>query len=329
MEPLAAFVTPGKSLAEATERVRLAEQVGYDSAFTSHIAQRDGLMVLAAYAAGTESIQLGTAVVPAFPRHPIAMATEAATLDELSGGRLILGIGTSHAATMQGWYGFEFAKPLTQLKEYTSIVRALIREGKVEHSGEFYTANFAFAGYAARPDLPIFVSGLSPNTLKWAGATADGVLLWCCLPSYIEGTVAPIIRAAEKEAGRPEGSCKIVAAVPTAATDDEDAVRSALRRDLLVYWTLPFYRRVIGAAGFEDDIARFDEKLSQGDAKGATANISDEFLDQIAAFGDPARIGKKLAEYRAAGTDVPMVGPVAMKPEAGSPEQTLETAIKA
>lgn len=329
MEPLAAFVTPGKSLAEATDRVALAERLGYESAFTSHIAQRDGLMILAAYAAGTERIKLGTAVVPAFPRHPIAMAAEAATLDELSGGRLILGMGTSHAATMQGWFGFEFAKPLTQLKEYTSIVRTLLREGKVEHTGEFYTANFAFAGYGARADLPIYVSGLSPNTLKWAGATADGVILWCCLPSYIEQTVAPIVRAAEREAGRSEGSCRIVAAVPTAATDDEDAVRTALRRDLLVYWTLPFYRRVIGAAGFEDDIAAFDESLQAGDAKGAMARISDEFLDQIAAFGDSGRIGKKITEYRSAGADVPMIGPVALPREAGTPEQALEAAIGA
>lgn len=329
MEQLAAFITPNKSLDEAATRVKFAEDLGYEAAFATQIAQRDGLMTLAAYAAKTERIKLGTGVVPAFPRHPIAMATEAATLDELSGGRLILGLGTSHAPTMQGWYGFPFDKPLTQLKEYTSIVRTLLREGRVEHAGEYYTANFGFMGYAARPDLPIYVSGLSPNTLKWAGETADGVILWCCLPSYIKETVEPTVRAAEKAAGRAPGSCRIVAAVPSAVSDDEDAVRSALRRDLLVYWTLPFYRRVIGAAGFEEDLKRFDEALQTGDVPGAQARISDEFINQIAGFGEPKAVRAKIAEYRAAGADLPAVGGISLPRDAGTPEQTLEAAIGA
>ncbi|MGZ4142926.1 MAG: LLM class flavin-dependent oxidoreductase, partial [Actinomycetota bacterium] len=94
---LAAFITPGASFAAALERVQLAERLGYEAVFSTHIAARDGLMTLAGYAAGTSRIKLGTGVIPAFPRHPVALAYEAATLDELSGGRLLLGVGTSHA----------------------------------------------------------------------------------------------------------------------------------------------------------------------------------------------------------------------------------------
>jgi alkanesulfonate monooxygenase SsuD/methylene tetrahydromethanopterin reductase-like flavin-dependent oxidoreductase (luciferase family) len=325
MADTAVFLSPGKSIAGILDRVKLADKLGYEAVFTTNIASHDGLMSLAAYAAATDRIKLGTGVLPAFNRHPIALAQEAATLDELSDGRLWLGIGTSHAATMQGWYGFEFDKPLTQLKEYLEILRALMREGSVRHSGRYYTANFAFAGCGPRPQMPLMISGLSPKTLAYAGATCDGVILWCCLPSYIENTVAPIVRQAERDAGRETGSCKIIAAVPS-AVGDEEAIRSALRRDLLVYWTLPFYRAVIGQAGFVDDIARFDEKLQSGDAPGAVAQIPDEFLNQLAGIGTAEAVRARIDAYRSAGCDLPAVGTISASREAASPEAALEAA---
>jgi alkanesulfonate monooxygenase SsuD/methylene tetrahydromethanopterin reductase-like flavin-dependent oxidoreductase (luciferase family) len=325
MSETACFLTPGKTIASTLDRVALADKLGYEAVFSTNIAAHDGLMTLAAYASVTERIKLGTGVLPAFNRHPIALAQEAATLDEFSDGRLWLGIGTSHAATMQGWYGFPFDKPLTQLKEYLEILRALLRDGSVRHSGEYYTANFAFSGAGPRPEMPIMISGLSPKTLAYAGATCDGVILWCCLPSYIEQTVAPIVRQAERDAGRPEGSCKIIAAIPS-AVGDEEVIRSSLRRDLLVYWSLPFYRAVIGEAGFADDIARFDEKLAGGDTKAAVGQIPDAFLDQLAGIGTADAVKSRVETYRAAGCDLPAVGMISTPREASTPEAALEAA---
>ena len=325
---LAAFITPGKSLAQGVERARLADKLGYHAVFTTHIAQRDGLMALAAYAPATERIRLGTGVIPAFPRHPVALAYEAATLDELSGGRLLLGIGTSHRITMENWYGFDMSKPLTQLKEYVRILRAIFTTGRVELKGEFYNVNFGFMGYAARPDLPIYISGLSENTLRFAGAEADGVILWACMPSYIRDVVTPAVRAGEREAGRAEGSCEIVAAVPSALATDVGAARDAFRKEFTTYMTLPFYRKVIASAGFSDDIARFDEKLSSGDVNAARAQISDGMLADFAGIGDEAAIKAKIGEYRAAGVSIPAVGPFSMPKEAGpGVEATLEAAV--
>lgn len=325
MSGTAVFMSPGKTVASVLDRVKLAEQLGYEAVITTNIAAHDGLMSLAAYASVTEKIKLGTGVLPAFNRHPIALAQEAATLDEFSGGRLWLGVGTSHAATMKGWYGFPFDKPLSQLKEYLDVLRPLMREGKVAHTGEYYTANFAFMGAGPRPEMPIMISGLSPKTLAYAGATCDGVILWCCLPSYIESTVAPIIRQAERDAGRPEGACKIIAAVPSGVGDPEQ-IKNALRRDLLVYWTLPFYRAVIGEAGFFDDLARFDEKLSTGDAAGAVAMIPDSFLDQLAGIGTAADVKDRIEAYRKAGCDLPSVGMISTPRDVATPEAALEAA---
>lgn len=330
MTRLATFITPGKTLDQAVERVRLAEKLGYEAVFATQIAQRDGLMTLAAYAAGTSTIKLGTGVIPAFPRHPVALAYEAATLDELSGGRLILGIGTSHRITMENWYGLDMSKPLSQLKEYTQILRSIFTTGRAEFTGAFYKVNFGFMGYAARPELPIYLSGLSPNTLRFAGAAADGIILWACMPRYIRDVVVPNIRAGEKEAGRPEGSCEIVAAVPVAATDEVDATRDAFRGDFFVYMTLPFYRNVIAGAGYDKEIAEFDAALGKGDAAGARAAMSDEMLEHFAGIGDAAVVRAKIAEYRDAGVTLPAVGLMSGAPGAKNlPEATLEAAAGA
>jgi alkanesulfonate monooxygenase SsuD/methylene tetrahydromethanopterin reductase-like flavin-dependent oxidoreductase (luciferase family) len=328
MSDTAVFLSPGKTVASVLDRVKLADQLGYEAVFSTNIAAHDGLMSLAAYAGVTERIKLGTGVLPAFNRHPLALAQEAATLDEFSSGRLWLGIGTSHAATMQGWYGFPFDKPLSQLKEYLDVLRTVLRTGSVMHEGPYYTARFTFMGAGPRPEMPIMISGLSPKTLAYAGATCDGVILWCCLPSYIETTVAPIVRQAERDAGRPEGACKIIAAIPC-GVGDEQPIRDALRRDLLVYWSLPFYRAVIGEAGFTDDIARFDEKLKGGDPKAAVAQIPDAFLDQLAGIGDADTVRGRIEAYRKAGTDLPAVGMISAPRDAATPEAALEAAAPA
>jgi alkanesulfonate monooxygenase SsuD/methylene tetrahydromethanopterin reductase-like flavin-dependent oxidoreductase (luciferase family) len=326
-ERLACFITPGKTLPDAVERVAAAETLGYETVFTTHTTMRDGLMTLAAYAHGTSTIKLGTGVIPAFPRHPVGLAYEAATLDEMSGGRLVLGVGTSHAITMENWYGIEMTKPLSRLKEYVAILRSIFTTGRAEHHGSFYDVNFAFMGYSARADLPIFISGLSPNTLRFAGQAADGVILWACMPSYIRDVVVPNVRAAEKEAGRPEGSCEIVAAVPSAIADDVEAARDAFRREFFVYMTLPFYRKAIAGAGFEQELEKFDEALAGGDGSGARKAISDRMLQAFAGIGDAAAVRAKVAEYRKAGVTLPAVGSFSMPKEAGPGlRATLEAA---
>ncbi|MGH2686235.1 MAG: LLM class flavin-dependent oxidoreductase, partial [Actinomycetota bacterium] len=122
MARLACFLDPGRSLQDSVKRVRDAESLGYDSVWVTHIAAREPLQVLSAYAHGTSSIGLGTGVVPMALRHPALMAMEAATLDEISGGRLRLGIGVSHKVTIEGWYGLSLEDPIGRMREYATIV---------------------------------------------------------------------------------------------------------------------------------------------------------------------------------------------------------------
>lgn len=327
MSRLAAFVTPGRSLDEAIDRVLVAERLGYEAVFDNHIATRDGLMLLAAYAQATSRIKLGTGVLPCFPRHPVSLAIEAATLDEMSGGRLILGIGPSHQITMETWYGIPMTKPLTRMKEYVDILRQIFTKGSAQLSGEFYSTAYAFMGYEARKDLPIYVSALAPNMLRWSGEATDGNILWGCLPTYIRETVTPTMREGAKAAGRDPASVEILAAVPTALTTNVEAAYDAFRADFFTYMMLPFYRRAIAGAGYGEEIEAFDKANAAGDRNGALAAMSDKMLAEFTAIGDAETIRAKLDEYRAAGVTLPGIGVIRSAEGAASFEETLQAAM--
>jgi F420-dependent oxidoreductase-like protein len=305
---LACFISPGKDLPSAVARVQTAEKIGYDAAFTTHTMGRDGLITLAAYAAGTSTIRLGTGVVPCLPRHPIALGIEAATLDELAGGRLILGIGPSHQITMESFYGIKLERPAVRMREYVTILRSMFTTGGVAFDGDFYHAAYQFMGYEPRKDIPIYIAALAPMMLKLAGSACDGDILWGCLPTYIRETVTPSIRKAATDAGRDPSAISIVAAIPTALTTNPAAALEGFRKDFFVYMTLPFYRRAIAGAGYEGELKAFDDAGAAGDFAGQLAAISDRMLDEFLAVGDEKKIADKIAEYRDAGVTMPGIG---------------------
>src|SRR5437879_1825865 len=123
----ACFISTGRSLEQAIERVKLAEQLGYDAVYVTHIAGRESLTVVTAYALATSRIRVGTGVVPIYTRTPATMAQTAATIDELSGGRLTLGLGVSHRPVVESWHGQRIDRPVAEMREYVAIVRAILR----------------------------------------------------------------------------------------------------------------------------------------------------------------------------------------------------------
>ena len=236
----------------------------------THIAARDSLTLLMAYAAATENIKLGTGVLPIYSRTPVATAQQAATIDEFSGGRMVLGLGVSHAVTVENWYGTTIERPVAAMREYVEAVRAMLT-GEDVPAGEFFPTNFRFMGYEPRADLPIYVAALSPNMLRLAGEVADGVMLWLCNPSYIRDVVLPEVQAGRERAGKGMEGFDVVAAVPAAVTDDPASAYETMRNDLVTYWSLPFYRAMIDRSGFGDEIAAFDAGMAAGDVEAAEA----------------------------------------------------------
>ena len=303
------FVSVGRSLDAAVERVTLAEELGYEAAYLTHIAGREPFIALTAYALATQRIRLGTGVTPIYARTPANLAQTAATLDELSGGRLNLGIGVSHRPVVEGWYGQEIDAPVREMREYVAIVRAILR-GEDPPAGEKWRTGFRLAGLDPRPELPIYVAALSPAMLRAAGEIADGAVLWLCNPEYVERVVVPEATRGRERAHKPLDGFDIVAAVPAAATDDPQSAYAAMRNDLLPYFGLPFYRAMLERSGYEDDIAAFDEAVAAGDTEAMKAAISERFLRALTAVGDEATVREGVERYRAAGATSPCVGPI-------------------
>ena len=303
------FVSTGKSFDDALMRVRLAEELGYESVYVTHTSGRESLTVLTAYAAATERIRVGTGVVPIYTRTPATMAQTAATIADISGGRLVLGLGISHRPVVEGWHGQTIDKPVAEMREYLSIVRAILR-GEDPPPGEKWRTGFHLTGVDPRPEIPIYMAALSPRMLRLAGEIADGVILWLCAPGYIRDVVVPEVRAGREKAGKTLEGFDIVAAVPSAVVADPADAWAAMRRDLLTYFSLPFYRAMIEGSGFGEDIAAFDAAAGAGDGDAMQAAISDGFLDALTAVGDEDAVRAGVQRYLDAGATSPGVGPI-------------------
>jgi F420-dependent oxidoreductase-like protein len=308
--PVGTFIGVGRTLEKAAERAARAEALGYHSAYTTHIAGRDSLAVLGAYACRTERIKLGTGVLPIYSRTPVATAQTAATIDELSGGRLVLGIGVSHRVTVENWYGQAIEKPVRQMREYATAVRAILRGEEPPADNETFPTSFRFMGYEPRADMPIYIAGLSPAMLRLAGRIGDGVVLWLCNPEYIRDVVVPEVTKGRERAGLGLDGFDIVAAVPAAVTDEPGEARDRMRGDLIPYFSLPFYRAMIERSGYGDDIAAFDEAIREGDPQRAAAQISDRFLENLTAIGSVEDAEASVRRYQDAGATSPCIGGV-------------------
>ena len=298
---LGAFISVGKSLETALQRVELAERLGYESVYITHIAGRDSVTALMAYASRTQRVLLGTGVVPIYSRTPVAMAQSFATLDEFSGGRAIAGLGVSHRPVVEAWYGQSIDKPLAEMRDYVGVLRAILR-GEDPPATDKFRSSFRFLGYQARPELPIYLAGLAPGMLRLAGELGDGVVLWLCTPDYIRDVVVPNVAEGRAKAGKPLDGFDIVAAVPSAVTSEPQLARDTLRNELIPYFSLPFYRKMIELSGYEGDLAAFD--------RDGVTGISDGFIAALAAIGSTEEATATVRRYIEAGATSPGIGTI-------------------
>lgn len=243
------FVFRPSDARTALETIVRAEAAGFSTVWTVMPAlNRDTMTIFGAAAARTDRIRLGTAIVPAFTRHPLALATQALAIEDLAPGRLRLGIGTSHQRTMIAAYGFDFGKPLAQLRDYLAVLRPALSAGKVEHEGPYYTGR---ADFATAAGTPILVSALRENAWELAGELSDGGISWITPARYLTDVARPAMSRGAERAGRPVPP--LLAHTFVSASTDRAAVLSAVRANLRYYVTAPFYQRMFAAAGFPLD----------------------------------------------------------------------------
>ena len=310
MSRLAVFNPAGRVLADSVERTKFAERLGYESVWTTQLPDaRDAAIVLAAYANATTKVMLGTGVLPIYTRHPTAMAQMAASLDELSNGRFILGIGISHRVTVEMMWGLKLENPVQAMREYLTIVRTALATGAFSFEGEQFNARGAYSG-PRRPEMPIMISALNPRMLELAGELADGVVLWMCSPSYVRDTVIPHVKVGREKAGKPMDGFEVVAAVPVCLTSDRKGAQAVFAETVKRYASLPFYRSMMDASGFKDDLA--------------AGNITEALMDELGGLGDENQVRDAVRRYRESGVTVPGVGPFSGHDGAAGFEKTLE-----
>lgn len=327
---LGCFISTGHSLAQAIARVQRAEALGYEAAYVTHIANRESLTVVTAYAMSTSRIRVGTGVVPIYTRTPATMAQTAWTIDDLSDGRLNLGLGVSHRPVVEGWHGQTIDRPVAEMREYVAIVRAILRgetppTAAPDAPAVKWRTGFQLAGLDPRPHVPIYVAGLSPGMLRLAGEIADGVVLWLCTPPYIRDVVIPALREGRERAGKSLDGFDVVAAVPAAAVEDPAQAHASMRRELIPYLGLPFYRAMLERSGFAEELAAFDAAAGAGDGDGMQRAISERFLNTLAAVGDADAVRAGVQRYADAGATSPCIGPISKTDF----DATLEAAIQA
>lgn len=228
---------------DVVEQITQAEDDGFGAAWTIHTSRGiDALSVLSVAGSRTSRIELGVGVVPTYPRHPAALAQQAATVQALSGGRLTLGVGVSHKPAIEGLYGIPYTKPAAHMRDYLSVLVPLLREGTVEHDGEFFSVHGGF-GVPGTSPVSVVVAALSPLMTRVAGELADGVVTWLAGPRTVESVIQPAL--AESAARTP----RVIAGIPLTVCDDVDAGRVRANELFARYATLTNYQRLFEREG--------------------------------------------------------------------------------
>ncbi|MEV0148981.1 MULTISPECIES: TIGR03564 family F420-dependent LLM class oxidoreductase [unclassified Nonomuraea] len=232
-------------LKDLGDSIAAARDDGFASAWLSHIFGLDALTALAVAGARTPGIELGTAVVPTYPRHPAALAQQAMTANAALGGRLVLGIGLSHQVVIENMFGYSFERPARHMAEYLDILLPAVRGEHVRAEGETLKADIRLSTPGA--GLPVLIAALAPRMLKLAGSRADGTVLWMTGPKTVTEHVVPAITAAAEEAGRSRP--RVVCMLPVCVTDDADAARARADEVFATYGQLPSYRAMLDKEG--------------------------------------------------------------------------------
>ena len=283
--------------------------------WVTHGLGRDSFVVLAAYAAATTRVGLGNGVVPIYPRHPVAMAQAASTLNEVSRGRFRLGIGVSHKSAMEAMLGLSLVEPLAIMREYVAVLRGALGAGS-EFAGRHYRVRWSLALPNRPPAPPIYLAALSVKMCELAGEIADGAVLWLCPPAYVRDVAVPAIERGRRRAGKPPAGFEIVAAVPLAVSDDRAAAMTAFRAELKRYVEQPFYRAMMQAAGLGDGVAAFDR----------TGEVPETLAEALGGIGDALAARAYVEAYRKAGVTLPAVRPITF-PDAPWYRRTIEAAV--
>ena len=317
----------GPTPAEMVDLVRLAETLGYESAWVAEGHGGDQFAILGACAARTSRIGLGTAISSVFVRTAPTIAMAAAALDDISGGRFILGLGSSHKVQVEAEHGVIYAKPLTRVRETVAVIRGLLRDGRVSYRGETVQIEGFDLWFApSRREIPIYVSAVFAKGIALCGEIAEGIVLTRSTVATAAQVRRHLAEGAAK-AGRDPGGIALTTLLPTAVADTREEALALLRPGLAFYaGFFPRYNRMMAEHGFTEEAAAITAAWAQGDREAAERAVSDAMIDATSVCGTPSQCRVKVEAYRASGIDLPILSPFARGPGA---KARFEAAIRA
>jgi F420-dependent oxidoreductase-like protein len=308
------YAQPGTNPLELLELAREAEGLGYESAWAAEAWGVDAITPLAWLGAQTTTMKLGTAIMQLPGRSPANAAMTAVTLDMLSGGRFLMGLGTSGPQVVEGWHGQAWGKPLGKTREYVEIVRTILRRERLEHHGEHYDIPvqdgtglgkpLKLMARPLRPDIPIYLAAIGPKAVEQTFEIADGWLPIFWSPEQARA-VFPVDRARD--------GFDIAPSVPALVTDDVDAGRAVLKEYYSFYIGgmgargKNFYNDLFARYGYESEAREIQDLFLDGKQREAAAKVPDAFVDEVALVGSVERIRDRLAAWHESGATTLLV----------------------
>jgi len=317
MKRIGIAISGGPNPAEIVDLVVLAESLGYESAWVAEGHGGDQFAILAACAMRTSRIRLGTSISSVFVRTAPTIAMAASTVADLSGGRFILGLGSSHKAQVEPEHGVAYGKPLTRTRETVAFVRDLIRDGQARIDGEtIRIANFDLWYEPRHREIPVYLSAVFAKGIALCNEVADGIIL-----------TRSTVRTAAQVRAQLTAKIEITSLLPTSVCDTREAALAALRPGIAFYMGFfPRYNRMMAEHGFAADATAVAEAWARGDKAAAERAVSDALIDATSISGTPEQCRTRLDAYRQSGMDVPIISPFARGPDA---KARFEAAIRA
>ena len=315
----------GLTAADQLDLTQTAEQLGYDSVWTAEAYGSDAATVLAWLAASTSRIRLGAGIFQIPARSAAMTAMTAATIDNLSGGRMLLGLGTSGPQVSEGWHGVRFAKQLQRTREYVAVVRMALAHQKVEFHGETLELPLPdgpgkVLKLTIRPvqqQIPILLAVLGPKNVALAGEIADGWIPVFFSPEHTSALRAPLQEGAAR-AGRTLDEFRICPSVNVMISDDVESARNAMRPVLALYVggmgsrEQNFYNRLVSSYGFEREAEEVQELYLAGRRTEAMLALPDDLIDLVTIAGSKQRAQERIRAFRDAGVDSLIISPMAL-----------------
>jgi F420-dependent oxidoreductase-like protein len=298
---------------DLVKRVQIADDLGVESAWVAEAWGRDAFSMLTQLALATKKIHLGTAIVNVFSRTPAVLAMSFGTLDELSQGRAIIGLGSSGANVIEHWHGVPFEKPATRLREYIEIINMIMRQERLNYDGKIFklARGFTMQFPTFRDHIPTYIASITPKSMVQTGEVADGWIPIYWPKDKIAEGVNTIMEGAKK-AGKTRADITVAPSMVMQITDagSEEQIRMQARGPIAFYVGRmgTYYYEMLERHGFEQEVAKIKEGWAARDPKAAAAGVSDRMLDQTAIVGPLERCKEELDQRRELGVDLPLIG---------------------